>query len=245
MFPAGSGATCDSWTLLLLQILPGVRIIIANPETKGPLGDSHLGEVGGASISSSSSSTSASSSDTTHSYLSIISVSVNSYNCCCCCCSSAADLGAQRPQRQRLLQWLWRGGAAVGPLQLQAELRRHADGVGQDGLPGLPAPHRAHRRQRRSVSVPCCPLLAAARLCTHSKLLCLVPAATERHDALFVVGALEEAMELRGMRYHPIDIETSVIRAHKSIMEWWVGCSRVQKLALDVLWWWWSCTAPC
>lgn len=30
---------------LLTQILPGVRIIIANPETKGPLGDSHLGEV--------------------------------------------------------------------------------------------------------------------------------------------------------------------------------------------------------
>ncbi|CAB1317576.1 unnamed protein product [Coregonus sp. 'balchen'] len=27
------------------QILPGVRIIIANPETKGPLGDSHLGEI--------------------------------------------------------------------------------------------------------------------------------------------------------------------------------------------------------
>lgn len=30
---------------ILHQILPGVRIIIANPETKGPLGDSHLGEV--------------------------------------------------------------------------------------------------------------------------------------------------------------------------------------------------------
>lgn len=30
---------------MLEQILPGVRIIIANPETKGPLGDSHLGEV--------------------------------------------------------------------------------------------------------------------------------------------------------------------------------------------------------
>ena len=28
-----------------LQILPGVRVIIVNPETKGPLGDSHLGEV--------------------------------------------------------------------------------------------------------------------------------------------------------------------------------------------------------
>lgn len=47
----------------------------------------------------------------------------------------------------------------------------------------------------------------------------LVPC-TERHDALYVVGALDEAMELRGMRYHPIDIETSVIRAHKSVTEW-------------------------
>ncbi|KAF3857813.1 hypothetical protein F7725_011014 [Dissostichus mawsoni] len=27
------------------QILPGVRIIIANPETKGPMGESHLGEI--------------------------------------------------------------------------------------------------------------------------------------------------------------------------------------------------------
>lgn len=29
------------------QILPGVRVIIVNPETRGPLGDSHLGEVRG------------------------------------------------------------------------------------------------------------------------------------------------------------------------------------------------------
>lgn len=49
-------------------------------------------------------------------------------------------------------------------------------------------------------------------------LFCPLP--PERHDALYVVGALDEAMELRGMRYHPIDIETSVIRAHKSITEW-------------------------
>uniref|UniRef100_A0AAZ3SHH4 DMAP1-binding domain-containing protein n=1 Tax=Oncorhynchus tshawytscha TaxID=74940 RepID=A0AAZ3SHH4_ONCTS len=47
----------------------------------------------------------------------------------------------------------------------------------------------------------------------------LTDASGERHDALYVVGALEEAMELRGMRYHPIDIETSVIRTHQSIME--------------------------
>ncbi|XP_032821513.2 disco-interacting protein 2 homolog C-like [Petromyzon marinus] len=47
----------------------------------------------------------------------------------------------------------------------------------------------------------------------------LTDANGERHDALYVVGSLEEAMELRGMRYHPVDIEASVLRAHKSITE--------------------------
>uniref|UniRef100_F1KPQ1 Disco-interacting protein 2 C n=1 Tax=Ascaris suum TaxID=6253 RepID=F1KPQ1_ASCSU len=41
----------------------------------------------------------------------------------------------------------------------------------------------------------------------------------ELHDAVFVVGALDETMMLRGMRYHPVDIEASVIRAHKKIIE--------------------------
>ena len=41
-----------------------------------------------------------------------------------------------------------------------------------------------------------------------------------RHDALFVVGSVHEALTLRGMRYHPVDIENSVIRCHKSISEW-------------------------
>jgi len=41
----------------------------------------------------------------------------------------------------------------------------------------------------------------------------------EHHDAVFVVGALDETLILRGMRYHPIDIENSVLRAHKKIAE--------------------------
>ena len=40
------------------------------------------------------------------------------------------------------------------------------------------------------------------------------------HDAVFVVGSLDETLILRGMRYHPIDIENSVMRAHKKIAEW-------------------------
>uniref|UniRef100_A0A914GXB6 AMP-dependent synthetase/ligase domain-containing protein n=1 Tax=Globodera rostochiensis TaxID=31243 RepID=A0A914GXB6_GLORO len=41
----------------------------------------------------------------------------------------------------------------------------------------------------------------------------------ELHDAVFVVGALEEALMLRGMRFHPVDIELSVARAHRRIDE--------------------------
>ncbi|KAG9355194.1 hypothetical protein JZ751_000032 [Albula glossodonta] len=94
------------------KILPGVRIIIANPETKGPLGDSHLGE-----------------SDHFNSRLSF------------------GDT-----------QTVWARTGYLGFL-------------------------------RRTE---------------------LTDASGERHDALYVVGALDEAMELRGMRYHPIDIETSL-----------------------------------
>ena len=42
----------------------------------------------------------------------------------------------------------------------------------------------------------------------------------ERHDAIFVVGGLDETIMLRGMRYHPIDIEMTVQRSHRKICEW-------------------------
>ncbi|XP_029450844.1 disco-interacting protein 2 homolog B isoform X3 [Rhinatrema bivittatum] len=47
----------------------------------------------------------------------------------------------------------------------------------------------------------------------------LTDASGDRHDALYVVGALDETLELRGLRYHPTDIETSVFRTHRSIAE--------------------------
>uniref|UniRef100_A0A8C9F177 Disco interacting protein 2 homolog C n=1 Tax=Pavo cristatus TaxID=9049 RepID=A0A8C9F177_PAVCR len=109
------------------KILPGVRIIIANPETKGPLGDSHLGEVSHENF--------------TFAYLEL-------------------NLGDKAIK------------------------------------------------------------MFATSVLTFSRVInFFFPLQPERHDALYVVGALDEAMELRGMRYHPIDIETSVIRAHKSITE--------------------------
>uniref|UniRef100_A0A7N5KQ22 Disco interacting C n=1 Tax=Ailuropoda melanoleuca TaxID=9646 RepID=A0A7N5KQ22_AILME len=125
------------------KILPGVRIIIANPETKGPLGDSHLGEIWVHSAHNASG------------YFTIYgdeSLQSDHFN-------SRLSFGDT--------QTVWARTGYLGFL-------------------------------RRTE---------------------LTDANGERHDALYVVGALDEAMELRGMRYHPIDIETSVIRAHKSVTE--------------------------
>lgn len=46
-----------------------------------------------------------------------------------------------------------------------------------------------------------------------------VQADGELHDAIFVVGSLDETIMLRGLRYHPIDIENSVMRSHKKVSE--------------------------
>uniref|UniRef100_A0A671S5U2 Disco-interacting protein 2 homolog C n=1 Tax=Sinocyclocheilus anshuiensis TaxID=1608454 RepID=A0A671S5U2_9TELE len=125
------------------KILPGVRIIIANPETKGPLGDSHLGEIWVHCTHNGSGYF------TVYGDEALQSDHFNSH-------LSFGDT-----------QTIWARTGYLGFL-------------------------------RRTE---------------------LTDASGERHDALYVVGALDEAMELRGMRYHPIDIETSVIRTHKSIME--------------------------
>ncbi|XP_056277810.1 disco-interacting protein 2 homolog C isoform X2 [Pseudoliparis swirei] len=125
------------------KILPGVRIIIANPETKGPMGESHLGEV-----------------------------------------------------------WVHSGHNASGYFTVYGDEALQSD----------------HFTSRLSFG-DTQSLWARTGYLGFLRRTELTDASGGRHDALYVVGALEEAMELRGMRYHPIDIETSVIRTHKSITE--------------------------
>ncbi|XP_062335716.1 disco-interacting protein 2 homolog C-like isoform X3 [Osmerus eperlanus] len=125
------------------KILPGVRIIIANPETKGPLGDSHLGEI-----------------------------------------------------------WVHSAHNGSG----------YYSGYGEEVLQSDHFSSRLSFGDTQTV-------WARTGYLGFLRRTELTDASGERHDALYVVGALEEAMELRGMRYHPIDIETSVIRTHKSIIE--------------------------
>jgi len=56
--------------------------------------------------------------------------------------------------------------------------------------------------------------------CVYRWLCVRVCVCVELHDAVFVVGAVDEMLMLRGMRYHPIDIENSIVRAHRNICEW-------------------------
>uniref|UniRef100_A0A8B9HUG1 Disco-interacting protein 2 homolog A n=1 Tax=Astyanax mexicanus TaxID=7994 RepID=A0A8B9HUG1_ASTMX len=136
-------------TLILLTlrlfkgILPGVKVIIANTETKGPLGDSHLGEI-----------------------------------------------------------WVSSPHNATGYYTVYGEEALHAD-------------HFCTKLSFGDTQT----VWARTGYLGFLRRTELTDASGERHDALYVVGSLDETLELRGMRYHPIDIETSVIRAHKSIAE--------------------------
>ncbi|XP_069790306.1 disco-interacting protein 2 homolog A-like isoform X3 [Narcine bancroftii] len=125
------------------KILPGVKVIITNPETKGPLGDSHLGEI-----------------------------------------------------------WVSSPHNATGYYTVHGEESLHAD----------------HFNAKLSFG-DTQTLWARTGYLGFLRRTELTDATGERHDALYVVGSLDETLELRGMRYHPIDIETSVLRSHKSIAE--------------------------
>ncbi|KAK1898137.1 Disco-interacting protein 2 like B-A [Dissostichus eleginoides] len=124
-------------------ILPGVRVIIVNPETRGPLGDSHLGEI-----------------------------------------------------------WVSSTHSASGYYTIYGEESLQAD----------------HFNTKLTFGEPHT-LWARTGYLGFIKRTELLDASGDRHDALFVVGSLDETLELRGLRYHPIDIETSVSRAHRCIAE--------------------------
>ncbi|XP_032213927.1 disco-interacting protein 2 homolog A isoform X4 [Mustela erminea] len=125
------------------KILPGVKVIIAHTETKGPLGDSHLGEI-----------------------------------------------------------WVSSPHNATGYYTVYGEEALHAD-------------HFSARLSFGDTQT----VWARTGYLGFLRRTELTDASGERHDALYVVGSLDETLELRGMRYHPIDIETSVVRAHRSIAE--------------------------
>ncbi|XP_078043330.1 disco-interacting protein 2 homolog C-like isoform X6 [Augochlora pura] len=145
------------------KLLPGVKVIIANPETKGQCGDSHLGEIWVQSAHNASG------------YFTIYGDE-----------SDYADHFNARLVTGNTNEVYARTGY-LGFL-------RRTESVQQSVISDVPGDTSAAEAD-------------------------IVPGDAELHDAVFVVGALDEAILLRGMRYHPIDIENSVMRCHKKIAE--------------------------
>lgn len=151
--------------------------------------------------------------------------------------TSGRNLGAKRTQRKRLLHDL-RGRIRVRrPFQRETSHGKHRRGVRpngvfrifkEDGGSGKVGKF-THTKKNGQFSVWNLRSTSSAEETvlnqsdnesvgsSHH----LVPTdSPELHDAVFVVGALDETIMLRGMRYHPIDIENSVLRCHKKIAEW-------------------------
>ena len=137
--------------------MPGVKVIIANPETRGPCADSHLGEIWVASehnsdgyfviYGSSGPGDTASNSSTSGAPSSDASAAADTF---------AATLAAGDTAGTHYVRTGWLG------------FIRRTDTLKLNGEP---------------------------------------------QDALYVVGALDESMQLRGLRYHPVDLESTVTRS--------------------------------
>ncbi|GFG34604.1 hypothetical protein Cfor_01935, partial [Coptotermes formosanus] len=147
------------------KLLPGVKVIIANPETKGQCGDSHLGEI-----------------------------------------------------------WVQSSHNASGYFTIYGDESDYADHFNARLVTGNTGEVYARtgylgflRRTECSQQQGGTQLSGTTTLLGGSTTAISQP--QELHDAVFVVGALDETVMLRGMRYHPIDIENSVMRCHKKIAE--------------------------
>jgi acyl-CoA synthetase (AMP-forming)/AMP-acid ligase II len=153
------------------KLLPGVKVIIANPESKGQCGDSHLGEI-----------------------------------------------------------WVQSGHSASGYFTIYGDESEYGDHFNARLVTGNTGEIYARtgylgflrRTEGTQSTCPAEETILGRESDTESlgsSQHLVTTDSPELHDAVFVVGALDETIMLRGMRYHPIDIENSVLRCHKKIAE--------------------------
>ncbi|XP_031349030.1 disco-interacting protein 2 isoform X5 [Photinus pyralis] len=154
------------------KLLPGVKVLIANPESKGQCGDSHLGEIWVQSGHSASG------------YFTIYGDE-----------SDYADHFSARLVTNNTGEVYARTGYLGFLRRTECSSSCHTEENTRLGL---------NESDTESLG-------SQQHLATSD--------AGELQDAVFVVGALDETIVLRGMRYHPIDIENSVLRCHKKIAE--------------------------
>uniref|UniRef100_A0A182Y702 DMAP1-binding domain-containing protein n=1 Tax=Anopheles stephensi TaxID=30069 RepID=A0A182Y702_ANOST len=174
------------------KLLPGVKVIIANPDSKGQCGDSHLGEIWVQSPHNS------------NGYFTIYGDETDyndHFNAKLVTGCSTNDTWA----RTGYLGFLRRTECS------------QAGSILDETTPSI----ASRDSDTESIHSQGHNTLNSTTSSNAGNTVATVGAGNEQelHDAVYVVGALDEVITLRGMHYHPIDIENSVLRCHKKIAE--------------------------
>lgn len=170
---------------ILGKLLPGAKVIIANPDTKGHCGDSHLGEIW------------VQSPHTANGYFTIYGdeTDYNDHFNAKLVTGSTSEMYA----RTGYLGFLRRTECS------------QAASVLDETTPSIASRDSDTESIHSQGTIHTIQNAPGGNLQTANE--------NELHDAVYVVGALDEVITLRGMNYHPIDIENSVLRCHKKIAE--------------------------
>ncbi|CAH2010644.1 unnamed protein product [Acanthoscelides obtectus] len=167
------------------KLLPGVKVIIANPETKGQCGDSHLGEIwvqSGHNASGYFTIYGDESEYGDHFNARLVTGNTGEVYARTGYLGFLRRLDDSGPER----------GTGAGPLTADETIL----------VPSRDSDAESIGSAHHVAALPATQSGAAGD-----------GGPPELHDAVFVVGALDETIVLRGMRYHPIDIENSVLSA--------------------------------
>lgn len=168
------------------KLLPGVKVIIANPDTKGHCGDSHLGEIW------------VQSPHTANGYFTIYGdeKDYNDHFNAKLVTGATTEVYARTGYLGFLRRTECSQAASILDETTPSIASRDSD------TESLHSQGTIHSQNAPGV-------VGNASFNNEHEL----------HDAVYVVGALDEVITLRGMNYHPIDIENSVLRCHKKIAE--------------------------
>ncbi|KFB47938.1 hypothetical protein ZHAS_00016001 [Anopheles sinensis] len=175
------------------KLLPGVKVIIANPDSKGQCGDSHLGEIWVQSPHNS------------NGYFTIYGDETDyndHFNAKLVTGCSTSDIWA----RTGYLGFLRRTECS----QAGSILDETTPSIASRDSDTESIHSQGHNTLNSTTS---------SNAATPATTAVVGGGEQELHDAVYVVGALDEVITLRGMNYHPIDIENSVLRCHKKIAE--------------------------
>ncbi|XP_055529907.1 disco-interacting protein 2 isoform X5 [Wyeomyia smithii] len=173
------------------KLLPGVRVIIANPDSKGQCGDSHLGEIWVQSPHNS------------NGYFTIYGDETD-YN----------DHFNAKLVTGCSISESWARTGYLGFLR-RTECSQ-AGSILDETTPSIASRdsdnESIHSQGHNTLNSTTSSNAGTTTIGVSGN-------EQELHDAVYIVGALDEVITLRGMYYHPIDIENSVLRCHKKIAE--------------------------